>query len=166
MFTTNNPFHYPSKLFAANPIHHTPFIEINKTLEDIRASKNALSSTLFVLEQDSCIRPVECDEAVNIVNDIKRVVSKTTKSIKSRASLQTPNIAYYKLLVHLYTANDKSGKLNNLMGQFRSICTETTTEQRKVLDNVKKEISSIVWICEKIENETENILDAMLLQAH
>jgi hypothetical protein len=167
MFTTNSSSNIPFHHISAPSVdaHYILFLDIDKTLKGIRSARELLLTTPFANKQGEYIRPIECDQVVGISSEIKDVATKISWKLKSMDRLQAlSNANYYKLLMHLYSAGDKSRKLNELLREFRSICMETTGQQRTIFIKVQKEISIIARTCEQIEAETEELLDSMLLR--
>jgi hypothetical protein len=161
--SSNIPYHFVSGPSVDK--QYMLLVEIDKTLQGVHSARESLLSTLFANGQGEYIRPVECDHVVEVSNKIIEIAAKVSGKLRSMDNLAVlSDTTYCKLLMHLYSASDKSRKLNELLSQFRSICMETTNQQRSIFGRVQKEITITIRICEQIEAETEELLDSVLLK--
>lgn len=139
--------------------HYILFVEIDMLLVKIRSSRISLLDTPFVFGTGGYIRPIECDQVMDISIELVEIVEKARSTLTSVDKLvPLSNHNHYKLLMHLYGASDKSSKLNELLRKYRSICLETTEQQRRSLSKIQTEISFLTELCEQAEGETEDLL--------
>ncbi len=169
MFTTNTPpnrsFHYVSAS-SLNP-QYLLLIDTTKMLEKIFSYRNLLLNSAFTTTRGEYIRPRECDQATDISNEIRDLTSKLPGKLRAIDDLHAmPKSNYRKLVMYLYSANDRFCNLADLLNQFRPISMQNTGQQRSIFIKIQKEIVDCVRACEQIEAETEKLLDLMLLTSN
>ncbi|MBI5840937.1 MAG: hypothetical protein HZB19_12625 [Chloroflexi bacterium] len=167
MLTTDNPSNIPFHYISAQTVdsNYILALEIDKTLQGLHSAKGLLLTTPFTDEQGEFIRPTECDQLMDISNEIKESAEEISWKVKSIDKLQAlSNGNFYKLLMYLYSAIDKSRKLNKQLMHFRSICTDTTSQKRNIFIKIQEEISIIAQTCDQIVVETEELIDSLLLK--
>lgn len=107
--------------------------------------------------------PVECDHVTDISKELRTVTNKISVQLSSVVnSRRLSDDSYRRLIMYLYSASDKSRKLESIMSQFRPICMQATTQQRSTFNKAEKEIRILIRACEKIVGDTENLLDSVL----
>ena len=144
-----------------------PKVDIYYTffIEDIRLGKEMLLAMPFSDGHSEYILPIECDQALNISNEIEAIFTEMAQKLKTIDKLKMlSNMNYNKLLMHLYSANEKLNRLNELLTQFRPICMKTTKRQHKILGVIHKETLMLIQLCEKIEVETKALIDSISLE--
>jgi hypothetical protein len=159
----NTPFH-----FVSVPPPDTNFVllaEIDKALEGVRLARELLLNTSFANGRGEFIKPIECDQIDDISKEIREVTTTISQKLKSMDGLHVLSTAnYHKILMHLYSAIDRSRKLTELMRQFRPICLEETSQQRNYFMKAHQEVSVFAKTCAQIEAETEEFIDSMFMK--
>lgn len=156
-------YHY----ISASPLdlNYKLLVEIDMTLQVVRSAREHLMNTPFVIGRGEYIKPVECDQAVKISNDIRDMAAKISYRLDSIDKLQVLSTTnYYKLLMQLYSASDRSTTLSEILVQFRSVCTETSLRRRSLYFQTVKELSAFIQICEKLEVEIDEMLNSVFTQ--
>lgn len=167
MFTTDIhssvPFHYISA--SVSNSQYSLILDIEKTQGEIFSFRRKLSATFFSNSMVGNIRSIECDQAMEITRNVRKLSIGLSRKLNSIDKVQfLSKSPYYKILMYLYSASDKSCILDELIKQFRPICTDSTGQQRASFIKIQKEIIIFVRTCEQIETETEVFIDTMLLR--
>jgi hypothetical protein len=143
--------------------YHLILIELDKSLDGIRAARELLLKTPFIKTEGQYIRPIECDRVENISEDIANIATLISQKLKAIGKLQAFSTSNYSLLfMYVYSAKDNSRKIIDNVRQFRSVCMETTSQQRVYFIKVQQELSKIAKTCSQIETETDQFIDKML----
>ena len=140
------------------------YVEIEKALREMHSLREKLLTLPFMLDKEGYVRPVECDQAVDILKKINRAVKKISGKLILLNELQAISGSYYyKTLMYLYSASDKSGTTSEVIRQYRSICLDPNTQQRKTFTKAHKEVLEIVRACENAERDADELLDTLRL---
>jgi hypothetical protein len=166
MLTPDDPTKLPFHYFSASSfdLEHYLVIEISKALEEILASRRRLLDTPLSTGEGEYIRPIECDQVMDLTHHIREITTKLSRKLSSIDQAQEVSNNYYKLLMYLYSASEKSRNIDRLIQQFRPICMDSTSKQRTNFTKIQREVTTFARTCEKIEAETEGILDSILLK--
>ena len=166
MLSYNDPSKNPFHLISASSYNarYMYYVETEKALRELHSLRIKLLTLPFMLDNEGYVRPVECDQVVDILKKINRTVKKISgKLILLNESLAISGSYYYKTLMYLYSASDKSGTTSEVIRQYRSICLDPTTQQRKTFTEAHKEVLEIVRACENAEQDADKLLDTLRL---
>jgi len=166
MLTPDDPSQPPVHhigMFSFDPKYYL-VIEISGALQEILASRTKLLGTPLSAGEGEYIKPIECDQVMDLTHHIREVTTKLSRKLGLIDQAQELADNHYKLLMYLYSANEKSRHIDRLLQQFRPICMESTNKQRTNFTKIQREVATFALTCEKIEVETEEILDSILLK--
>jgi hypothetical protein len=158
-------FHYISP--SSPSPYYLLLLDITRALDALESCKTQLLDSPFSTSNGEYIRPVECDQVMEVSRSIRETGTRLSGKLGLIGSLHgLSGTTYYKLNMYLHSASGKSKKLEGLLMQFRPICMQNSSQQRETFARVQGAIRMCMQVCEQVREETEAVLDTILLNTN